>query len=42
MNCEGVVDSELLKLRDVDLNFVATNASIEKNPLNPDRSLIRY
>lgn len=41
----GVVDKISLKLSDVDLDFVATNAGVAKRPgknLNPERQLVRY
>lgn len=37
-----MVDNKFLKLKDVDLNYVATNSVKEKNYLNPERNLVRY
>ena len=37
-NCNDFVDGKTFKLSDLDLEFVATNASIKKNnPRNPER-----
>lgn len=37
-NCPGAVDGKTLKISDLDLEFVSTNASIKKsNPRNPER-----
>jgi hypothetical protein len=37
------IDNKFLRLSDIDFNFVATNSGIkDKNPLNPDRALIRF
>jgi hypothetical protein len=41
----NIVDDQLLKLSDVDLKFIACNASankIRKSPMNPDKALVRY
>ena len=37
-----MVDGELLKLADLDLEFISTNAGIKNQALNPDRALVRY
>lgn len=37
-----LVDGELLKLADLDLEFISTNAGIKNQALNPDRALVRY
>jgi len=31
-----------MKLSDIDLEFISTNAGNKSNPLNPDRALVRY
>lgn len=38
-NCEGVLDGKYMKLSDVDLEFVSTNAGYNRNKTqhNPDR-----
>lgn len=36
------MDNELLKLADLDLEFISTNAGIKNQALNPDRALVRY
>jgi len=42
-NFEDIVDNKTLKLADIDLEFVSTNAGPKNNnPQNPDRSLIRF
>jgi len=41
-NHGNVVDNELLKLSDMDLEFISTNAGIKNQNLNPDRALVRY
>jgi hypothetical protein len=42
-NFDGIVDNNTLKLADIDLEFVSTNAGPKTgNPRNPDRSLIRF
>jgi hypothetical protein len=38
----SLVDGELLKLADLDLEFISTNAGIKNQALNPDRALVRY
>lgn len=44
MNQCNVVDSQFVKLSDVDIETVASNAGKNKmaNPRNPERSLVRY
>ena len=41
-NKTEMVDNENLKLSDMDLEFISTNAGIKNKPLNPDRQLVRY
>lgn len=41
-NCQGIVDNDTLKLSDLDLEFVATNAGVEKKKFNPERQLTRH
>ena len=36
-NCEGAIDNKTLKLSDLDLEFVSTNAGVKKHPRNPER-----
>lgn len=44
MNQSGVIDAQFVKLSDVDIESVASNAGKGKvsNPRNPERSLVRY
>lgn len=37
-----LIDGESLKLSDIDLEFISTNAGLKNQQLNPDRALIRY
>lgn len=40
---EKIIDGYKLKIRDMDLQFVATNTNTGKsNYLNPDRALVRF
>ncbi|CAI2375065.1 unnamed protein product [Moneuplotes crassus] len=40
---DGIIDNQTLKLADIDLEFVSTNAGPKKsNPRNPERSLVRF
>ena len=41
-NCSGLVDNDTLKLSDLDLEFVATNAGIARHKYNPERNLCRH
>ena len=41
-SCGGIVDNDTLKLSDLDLEFVATNAGGVKSKFDPDRALCRY
>lgn len=41
-NCKGLVDNDTLKLSDLDLEFVATNAGTNKGKFNPDRQITRH
>ena len=42
-NCHGAIDNKTLKLSDLDLDFVATNAGVKKGGArNPERQLVRY
>ena len=41
-NCQGLVDNETLKLSDLDLEFVATNAGVAKHKFNPERQICRH
>lgn len=36
-NCEGAIDNKTLKLSDLDLEFVSTNAGTKKHKNNPER-----
>ena len=37
------MDSDnLIKLSDIDLEFISTNAGNKNQALNPDRALVRY
>ena len=40
-NCEGALDQRTLKISDLDLEFVATNAG-SRGQRNPERQLVRY
>lgn len=40
-NCKNLVDNDTLKLSDLDLEFVATNAGVTKHKFNPERQLCR-
>ena len=42
VNKTGIVDGNLLKLSDVDFEFIATKAGIKNVNLNPERWLVRY
>lgn len=37
-----LIDGELLKLSDMDLEFISTNAGLKNQLMNPDRALVRY
>ena len=41
-NCQGLVDNDTLKLSDLDLEFVATNAGVSKSKFNPERQIVRH
>lgn len=42
-NFTDIIDNNTLKLADIDLEFVSTNAGPKKsNPRNPERSLVRF
>ncbi|CDW87404.1 UNKNOWN [Stylonychia lemnae] len=42
-NCPSMLDSKLLKLSDVDLEFISTKAGNQfRGRMNPDRQLIRF
>jgi hypothetical protein len=41
-NCGDFIDGRTLRMSDLDLEFVATNAGSKANPRNPDRQLVRY
>lgn len=41
-NSDGLVDNKKLKLSDLDLELVSTNAGNKKSPMNPERQLVRY
>lgn len=38
----GMVDNATLKLADLDLEFIASNAGGMQSKLNPERALIRH
>ena len=40
-NCEGSLDGRTLKISDLDLEFVATNAG-SRGLRNPERQLVRH
>eukprot|EP00347_Sterkiella_histriomuscorum_P017828 403347825 len=40
-NCQ-ILEGDLIKLSDVDLEFISTNAGNKNQRLNPDRALVRY
>ena len=42
VNATDICDSKKLKLADIDVEFIVTKAGVKKNPLNPERWLIRY
>lgn len=40
---DDLIDGNTLKLADIDLEFVSTNAAMKKNnPRNPERALVRF
>ena len=39
---KGKFCDKSLRLSDIDVEFIATCAGGKKNPLNPDRAIIRY
>ena len=41
-NCPGLVDNDTLKLSDLDLEFVATNAGVARHKFNPERQICRH
>jgi NLR family CARD domain-containing protein 3 len=42
-NFDSLIDNQTLKLSDIDLEFVSTNAGPKKsNPRNPERNLVRF
>jgi len=42
LNQAGIVDGKLIKLSEIDILFITTNAVSVKQPFNPDRALVRY
>ena len=37
-----MVDKETLKLADVDIEFISTNAGMKNKMLDPERQIVRY
>lgn len=42
INATGIVDQNIIKLSDIDFEFIVTKSGAKKNEMNPERWLIRY